>query len=357
VQVGYFCPANFFYLKRFFLIVLTVCFWHSASAQNDTLPPVENDTLVQVPIPKPQKPVRKIAPAGIKKVTTLQPAADSSFKIDSFGLVSVDTTLGDTLKKPDTLIVKKFSGIDSSYARFLRNPFLPYNAKPVYQIVKLRQSQRKDDLFYLVAGLVFLLAFIKLFFSKYFANIFRLFFQPSFRQKQTREQLMQSSLPSFLLNLFFLFAAGIYSALLSQYYALIELGFWLLFLYCILGMLILYLGKFILLSFSGWVFNVKEASATYIFVVNLTNKILGVILLPFIFIIAFSSSQVVEVSVTISFMLVILLFFYRFAVSFAPVRREVSVSPLHFLMYILAFEIIPLLLIYKSLMLFLVITH
>ena len=340
--------------------MFSVCFWHAAFAQNDTLPRVENDTPIQAPITRPPRPVRTIVPRVINNDSLAARRIDSS----AIGIVQNpnEDSIGnagprDSLTRSGTILVKRFTGIDSAYARFLRNPFLPYNTKPVYQIVKLRQPQRKDDLFYLVAGLVFLLAFIKLFFSKYFTNIFRLFFQPSFRQKQTREQLMQSSLPSFLLNLFFLFSAGIYIALLIQYYRLISLSFWLLFLYCTLGLLLLYLGKYVLLSFSGWVFNVKEASATYIFVVNLINKILGVMLLPFIFVVAFSTSQLVEVSVTLSIMLVILLFFYRFVVSFAPVRREVSVSALHFVIYILAFEIIPLLLIYKSLILFLVRTH
>jgi hypothetical protein len=114
-------------------------------------------------------------------------------------------------------------------------------------------------------------------------------------------------------------------------------------------LILLYFTKYLFLTFSGWVFNVKEATDTYIFVVYLINKIVGIVLIPFILILAFSNRQVVDIGVTLSFLVLLLLFLYRYLISYAPVRKEVKVSPLHFFFYILAFEITPLLLIYKVL--------
>ena len=168
---------------------------------------------------------------------------------------------------------------------------------------------------------------------------------------------MQSNLPSLMLNLFFLFSGGAYIALLLQYYGFLPIGFWRWFLYSTLVLCILYLAKFVFLSFSGWVFNVKEAIGTYMFSVYLINKILGVLLLPFILILAFSESSIVNVAVTVSMLLIVLLFLYRYVISYAPVRRELKVSPLHFVIYVLAFEMVPLLLIYKTLILYLGRTH
>ncbi len=126
-----------------------------------------------------------------------------------------------------------------------------------------------------------------------------------------------------------------------------------LFYYCSAVLSVIYASKYIFLWFAGWVFNVKEAADTYTFVVFLINKILGVIIMPFIVIIAFSNSEVVTVSLTISVLLITILFLYRYIVSYAPVRKAMKVSPLHFFFYISAFELIPLLLIYKVLMLYL----
>jgi len=42
--------------------------------------------------------------------------------------------------------------------------------------------------------------------------------------------------------------------------------------------------------------------------------------------------------------------FYRFIISYRPVRSEIKVNRFHFFLYLCAFEIAPLLLIYKVLL-------
>lgn len=255
------------------------------------------------------------------------------------------------VNKAKVVVIKR--PIDSFYLKLLDNPFIKTKAKPIYLVINERQSHSKDEAFYLLCGLLLFLAFIKLVFGRYFKNVFKLFFQPSFRQKHTREQLSQNNLPSLLLNLFFIFSAATYVSFLLRYYQLVKVDYWLLLLYTAACLLILYLGKFILLSFSGWVFDVKEATDAYIFAVYLINKILGVILIPLTLLIAFSKPLIINITITISLLLIVLLYIYRYLVSFAPVRKEVKVSVLHFFLYIFAFEIMPLLLIYKTLIIYL----
>ena len=338
-------------LKPLLLIFLCVLCCLLATAQTDS---IQNKKIVTKR--------DTLLPGRPNRPTTFRPVAEAVRLNDS---LYANTTGADSLSR-DTVIlkdsikiiavllqVKKFSGIDSAYAHFLQNPFLPMQKKPLYQIAKVRIPNRKDDLFYLLAGLVFYLGCIKWMFYRYYDNLFRLFFQPSFRQKQTREQLMQSNFPSLLLNLFFILSAGTFVALLTIQYPVVTLNFWNVFLYSISGLAILYTSKYLLISFSGWVFNVKDAASTYIFAVYLVNKVLGILLVPFIFVLAFASQQIIEVSITISVLLIILIFLYRYIISYNPVRREVKVSPLHFILYILAFEILPLLFIYKLLILYL----
>ena len=125
-----------------------------------------------------------------------------------------------------------------------------------------------------------------------------------------------------------------------------------LFVYSAILLAILYGVKFLFLRFSGWIFNVKEATSTYIFIVYLINKISGIILVPFVIIIAFADQAVISVAVTTSLLILGLLFSYRYLISYAPVRKEIKVSAIHFFFYLCAFEIIPLLLIYKVLMIY-----
>lgn len=304
----------------------------------------QNDSAVQPRAEQQAQPPHRLNPA---------PAVPSQVQrgFDSSKLTGDSSIQKDAIVPAGNIAITH--PIDTFYKKLLDNPYLQMKQPPVYLVVKERVRESKDELFYLFAALFSLLAFIKLIFPRYFGNIFRLFFQPSFRQKQTREQLLQSNLPSLLMNLFFILSGGTYMALLVQHYGIAGTSFWILFLYCAAVLLVLYAGKYLFLSFAGWVFNVKEASETYMFVVYLINKIVGVVLLPFVLLIAFSEAKVIAVAITVSVLLIGLLFIYRYVVSYGPVRREVKVSPLHFLFYVFAFEITPLLLIYKSLMIYL----
>ncbi len=349
-------------MKKLLFILSFYFFTFCAFAQTDTgNTTATGDTQSHIP----QKlSVKKVKRSVVEDTLKKQVTADTLKVSDTLAKVdSILPSLPDTAKASATdsaknnasaIILKK--PIDSIYLRLLNNPFIT-KAKPIYLVLKDRERHYKDEVFYLFCGLLLFLAFIRLVFSRYFKNIFRLFFQPSFRQKQTREQLLQNNLPSLLLNLFFIFSAGTYISFLLQYYHFADINFWWLLLYTNAALLTLYLGKFIFLSFAGWVFNVKEAIGAYIFAVYLINKILGVILIPFTLLIAFSEPFVINISVTISILLISLLYLYRYLVSYSPVRKEANVSLLHFLFYICTFEIIPLLLIYKTLIIFLNISH
>ena len=237
----------------------------------------------------------------------------------------------------------------STYTVLMNAAHLPFNQPPVFMITKEREPQTKNELFYLLTGVVFLVAFVKLFFPKYFQNLFRLFFQTSFRQKQTRDQLLQDNLASLLMNLLFFISGGIYIGLVAQEMELVEIPFWNLLLYCSLLLVIIYLGKYLFLRFSGWVFNVQDAAGTYIFVVFLINKIVGVLLVPFLLLLAFSVRPVVQVTATVSLIMVAAMLVYRYLVSMGTIRRDLKVNALHFFLYLCAVEILPLLLIYKTL--------
>jgi len=146
---------------------------------------------------------------------------------------------------------------------------------------------------------------------------------------------------------------GLYIFFLLQHYQTSPVsGFWLLLFYCIGAVALVYLVKFTVLKFTGWIFNMRDAADTYIFIVFLVNKLLAIFLLPLLIVMAFSLASWGEVLLTLSYIMVGGFFTYRYIVSFAPVRREVKVSQFHFFMYLCAFEIIPLLLIYKVLLRF-----
>lgn len=237
----------------------------------------------------------------------------------------------------------------STYARYQYHPYLPLHKKAVYMLINYHKRESKDELFYLSAGLVFILAFIRVAFPRYFKNLFNSFFQTSLRLKQTREQLLQDNLASLLSNLLFVLSTSLYAALVIRFQQWAPVGFWWLALYGAALLALVYLGKYLFLRFAGWIFNSKEAAAGYIFIVFLVNKVIGILLVPFLLIVAFAAVPVAGVALTVSAVLIGLLFLYRYMVSFTTIRSNLKVNALHFFLYLCAGELLPLLLIYKVL--------
>ena len=234
------------------------------------------------------------------------------------------------------------------------NPFFNFTGKPVVQAFEIHRSNSKDSLFYLLVGILFYFALIRVFFEKYFNNLMTLFFRVSLRQQQIREQVLQTPLPSLLLNILFIISAGLYACFLLHYSQIgAGIRFWVLYLYCMLLLGVVYLVKFLVLKFIGWVFSISRATDIYVFIVFLVNKMLGIFLLPFLIIITFSSPGIREIFITISLAMVFVLWSYRVLAAYRPVRNEIKLTPFYFFLYLCAFEIAPLLLIYKVLLTYL----
>ena len=279
---------------------------------------------------------------GQKPVVSIFDSANSEdLKVDSLQKDSLKPVIVATppVILPDTL----------TYNKYFSSAWLPFEKEPIFEIEPERKAQGMELLFYVLTGLVAILAAIRLIYPKYIRNLFLLFMQTSIRQKQTREQLLQNNLASVLLNILFVLSAGLYTTLLIQYKHWVDISFYQLLLYCLAILSIVYLGKFLFLAFSGWVFNVPEATNAYTFIVFLVNKILGIVLIPFVLLITFSPLPIKQIAITISAGAALLLFLYRYLISFGVIRANLKVSAFHFFLYLCAVELLPLLLIYKLL--------
>jgi hypothetical protein len=248
---------------------------------------------------------------------------------------------------PSLLTTKKVLNFDSII--FNRHTF--YNFKnPITRIDSERKVEGKETFFYFILGILLFFALIKNGFPRYMQDMFRMFFQTSVKQKQLKDQLMQSPLPSLLLNIFFVITAAFFLNLVFQYYNLgSQYNFWILMLYCAIGLILIYSIKFLFLKIFGWLFKITQATDTYIFIVFTTNKIISIFLIPFIIIMAFSTGTVRQSALALSLLIVGFFFLYRFYLAFVSTHRYIKIKFFHFLLYLIAFEIVPLLLINKLL--------
>ena len=234
------------------------------------------------------------------------------------------------------------------------HPFINTRYKSETFPVVIKHRASKDYLFYLLAGMLFILAVIRIFYSKYFSTLFRVFFNTSMRQSQLTDQLMQAKLPSLLFNVFFIISGGFYAYLLLNYYGLRPFenkGLGILTCIVILGLV--YFIKFITLKFVGWVSGNTALTNVYIFIIYMINKIIGIFLIPFLVVVSFCEDYILQVVVPLSLIMAGSFFLLRFYKSYGLLKDKLKLGRIHFLLLALAIEVIPLLLLYKALLILL----
>lgn len=306
---------------------------------------LERDT--SVPSERPTQPVRRDTTIRVNTAPVITPPLVPVIVPDSILYPEADSF---SVKPFQVTIVAKDSLKGVVNRAFLNNPYFGSVAGAPNPESNLKQFQGKEMIFYSMIGLLLVFAFMRNAFSKYLHDLYRLIFRTTMKQRQIREQLIQTPLPSLFLNLFFFGTGGYYIALLLFYYQVSPVdNFWLLVTYCVIGLAVMYSVKFLTLKFSGWIFNIRDAMDSYIFIVFMINKIIGIFLLPVIVLLAFTQGDVYKTLLFISWIGIGGLFVYRFILTFGTVRKQIKVNPFHFLVYLSAFEIAPLLLIYKLL--------
>lgn len=319
-----------------FIFCCLLSFSCLAQSATDSLKPVQDSAAVTQ---TQQKPVKKDSTARPKRIK------------DS---LKVSTT--NAIQQPDSIIQPlPDQGLIEALGIFMKglmdHPYFSFFGKADKLTVEEKPILNRDLMFYVLIALLFYFALIRVLFWKYLSNLTSLFFRVTMRQQQIRDQLLQTPMPSLLLNVLFVVSGGLYLAFLSEYYKFGSLGnIWLLWLYCSIFLSVVYITKYFLLKFAGWIFGVSGASDTYIFIVFLVNKMAGILLLPVLVILAFPHPDFQSLAITLSFIMLVVLFFYRFFISYRPVRSEIKINRFHFFIYLCAFEVAPLLLIYKVLL-------
>jgi hypothetical protein len=276
------------------------------------------------------------------------PVIPTSFQIADAWLVQsfignkIDSNIN-TLKAYKNYFLQK----KNAYKLYFPSSITTRESQVVYKIEQRFALPDKDLLFYLILILIFLFGFVNNVFPQYFSKLFKQFSQSSLRMIQYREQLLQNSLGSLIINICFILSFSLMSTLLIFNRHLLTLSFWEGFFYINLFFTFLYVGKYISLQIAGYVFNSKELVNTYVFVVFMINKVLGVLLVPFILVLAFAKPIFHPYAIGGAALITVLLILYRYLFSLTSVRNKLHISSFHFFLYLCAFEILPLTILYK----------
>lgn len=262
-------------------------------------------------------------------------------------------------QQPDSLLPAATVGnIDTSSAfranviddLLKENKFLNTSSKPQYFVNEIREKNSgKDLLFYSMCGLLLLLGIFKTFYSHYFSTLVSVFFNTSLRQTQLSEQLLQARLPSFILNGFFVLISGLFVWLLfvnsNQMHS--RSAYWMLEI-SMLSIAVVYIVKFCFLKFLGWISGISAVTNQYIFIIFLVNKLTALILVPFVVLMAFGKKEWNSIYITLALLCVGVLILTRYIKSYGLLRqRNFPMTAFHFLLFFAGAEVIPVLIMYK----------
>lgn len=205
--------------------------------------------------------------------------------------------------------------------------------------------------FYLLVLLSVFLGIIRLSDPKYFFEIVQSFRNANLSNRQSKDKVLQKSFSNFLMNLFFVSSASTFcyyyiQLFTSNSYPQFSAS---LFVSAFLSIATLYLGKYLLIKFSGWAFDLDHITDQYLFNVFLLNKILGVLLLPILFCAVFSIPFISKVAFFLSICLIVSAFILRFFRSWKVFSVFFNYSKFHFFTYICASELMPIAVIVKFL--------
>ena len=240
-----------------------------------------------------------------------------------------------------------FNNHKKAFQLYFKNAHIIDDNQVLYKIEQLFSLPNKDSLFYLIVFILLLYGFINTIYPQYFPKLFSQFNQSTMRMLQNRDQLLQNGFASLTLNICFILSFSLMASLLIFNKHLLPISFWQGYGYVALFFTILYLGKYLFLEIAGLIFNTRELVKSYIFVVFMVNKVLGFLLVPFVLILAFARPIFYEVAIYGAAGVSFLLLLYRYLFSITSVRNKLQLSSFHFFLYLCAFEILPLLILYK----------
>jgi hypothetical protein len=220
-----------------------------------------------------------------------------------------------------------------------------------YNIQRPKPFNNAAPDFYLLCALCLMLGVVRYFEPRYFALLVGAYRNPG-SGRQWHDMLRAAALPNLAMNAFFAIVTGAYIYYLSNVRTnpLLGVRAALVMPLMIAGMIVIYIGKYIIIRFSGWAFRVEDLADQYIFNVFLVNKIIGIVLLPFVVLIAFAGHQWVVPLGIVSGTIALAILSTRYLRSWPAFFAFFQGSKFHFFTYLCASEVLPMAVLVKWLL-------
>jgi hypothetical protein len=216
-------------------------------------------------------------------------------------------------------------------------------------LVKARHASNRSNFFFLSLTLLMLYSLLRIVFPKYFSTLFMVFTNLSIAKRHLKEQLEGDNRASLWFYLIFFLSLGFIVFEFFSHYASFALhnNSFITYLICTAAVTILIALRSGLMRLIGWIFNLGEVVHLYLFNNKLVKEFLGLILFPMSTIILITDGKTRIFCLWIAFGLCVLMTGYSYFRNILILRNLLRISFVHFLLYLCAFEAIPLLILLK----------
>jgi hypothetical protein len=271
------------------------------------------------------------------------------FDIGSPALKSSDST--NTTAPTNTTINSNVS--DNPFDIIEVNPS-QNNVTPIapieIKVTPIKTAERPQQfLFGLVLTILLLLTVLVSLSRNLIGKIYQAFFNDIVLKALHRERGSLNTTVYVGLYSMFIINLGVFVYLLLRYYGYLFHGSdFLTLLYCILGIAGLIISKHIVLSILAYIFPIEKEINTYSFIILIFGVLIGLVLAPVNVFFAYSDTKMAEYIVLGMVGFLGLAYFLCAMRSLFLARSYIFPHFFHFLLYLCSVEIVPLLLLYKS---------
>lgn len=203
---------------------------------------------------------------------------------------------------------------------------------------------------FVLLGLLSLMSIIVAIYRKEVTTIFQAFLSTSSSQNGQRDQVGVLTLERFSSYVLFVLGMGTFCFLIPQI-LLKEFQFNTFGALClfILGIGAIYFIKYIQLKILSYILPFHQEIEAYSFILSNTNKALGFIIVPLLFLIAYTPDSAQIMALYFSFILLSLIYIYRTLKGLATAGSIILFHKFHFFVYLCAVEIAPIVILLKLL--------
>ncbi len=250
---------------------------------------------------------------------------------------------GETVSvNPFDVKAHRIPGASRALAENTTKPFRPSRLLP-----ERSNNLPAQALFWMLLGMFALLTFCVAANRKVVGRAWRAFLNDNGLAVAQREAAgFIGVTPYFLLYGSFLLNAGMFIFLVARVFRKEAFNNWAFMMVCFLAASVIFLSKHVILSLTGWLFTVEKEARRYNFLIIIFNCVLGLFLLPFNFLLAFSEKYN-EFWVFWTLGLIAIFYFYRALRSGRSGTKFLTDNQFHFLLYLCAAEVAPVLLLVK----------